>query len=149
MTAKDGKSGEDLVIAGIEVGGCLVMTPDQLWESRYGKQETANAARVGGQTLDSLPNVLKTLTHTDIQRPQLCVDVHQCRPDPFDPSRSDIYLCLITLLSILADPDPFRLSRSDMFLCLVTLLCILADLIHLTPHGLTFTETLLLYNQLS
>ena len=115
MTTKDGKSGEDLVIAGIEVGGCLVMTPDQMWESRYGKQETTNVARVGGQTLDSLPNVLKTLTHTDIQRPQLCVDVHQCRPDPFDPSRSDIYLCLITLLSIVADPDPFDPSRSDVF----------------------------------
>lgn len=81
-------SAEDLVIAGIEVGGCLVMTPDQVWESRHGQQEIASVARVGGQTLDSLPDALKTLTHTNTSRPQLCTDVHQCRPDPFDPSRS-------------------------------------------------------------
>ena len=87
-SAKTNKSAEDLVIAGIEVGGCLVMTPDQMWESRYGKSETANVARVGGQTLDSLPDALKMLTHTNVDRPQLCVDVHQCRPDSFDPSRS-------------------------------------------------------------
>lgn len=86
MNATD-KNAEDLVIAGIEVGGCLVLNNDQTWESRFGKLEAASVARIGGQTLDSLPDALKLLTHTDTPRPQLCIDVHQVRPDPFNPSR--------------------------------------------------------------
>lgn len=54
---------EDIVIAGIEVGGCLVSASDGLWEPRHG---------------DIIP---------DTQRPQLCIDVHQVRPDPFNPRR--------------------------------------------------------------
>ncbi len=55
---------EDVVFAGIEVGGCLVSASDGLWETRHGS---------------IIPN-------TD--RPQLCIDVHQVRPDPFNPNRS-------------------------------------------------------------
>lgn len=51
-------------MAGIEVGGCLVSSSDGLWETRHG------------------PIVSNT------QRPELCVDVHQVRPDPFDANRS-------------------------------------------------------------
>lgn len=54
---------EDVVMAGIEVGGCLVSASDGLWETRHG------------------PIVSNT------QRTQLCVDVHQVRPDPFDGNR--------------------------------------------------------------
>ncbi len=54
---------EDVVIAGIEVGGCLVTSSDGLWETRHG-----------------------SIVH-GTQRPQLCTDVHQVRPDPFDPNR--------------------------------------------------------------
>ena len=50
-------------MAGIEVGGCLVSSSDGLWETRHG------------------PIVSNT------QRSQLCVDVHQVRPDPFDANR--------------------------------------------------------------
>ncbi|KAL3153493.1 hypothetical protein ABBQ38_011824 [Trebouxia sp. C0009 RCD-2024] len=49
---------EDVVMAGIEVGGCLVSSSDGMWETRHGS----------GQS-------------------QLCVDVHQLRPDPFDANR--------------------------------------------------------------
>ncbi len=55
---------EDVVLAGVEVGGCLVSASDGLWETRHGS---------------IVPNT---------NRPQLCIDVHQVRPDPFNPSRS-------------------------------------------------------------
>lgn len=58
-------------MAGIEVGGCLVSSSDGLWETRHG------------------PIVSNT------QRTQLCVDVHQVRPDPFDANR---YVSPSTLL---------------------------------------------------
>ena len=54
---------EDVVIAGIEVGGCLVSTADSQWETRYGKM---------------VPGTKRT---------ELCIDVHQIRPDPFNPNR--------------------------------------------------------------
>lgn len=54
---------EDVVLAGIEVGGCLVSASDGLWETRHGSI-VANTSR-----------------------PQLCIDVHQVRPDPFNPNR--------------------------------------------------------------
>lgn len=54
---------EDVVLAGIEVGGCLVSASDGLWETRHGS------------------------IIAETNRPQLCIDVHQVRPDPFDPNR--------------------------------------------------------------
>lgn len=63
----DGEStAEDVVLAGIEVGGCLVSASDGLWETRHGSI-IANTSR-----------------------PQLCIDVHQVRPDPFNFNRSEI-----------------------------------------------------------
>ena len=59
---------EDIVLVGIEVGGCLVSASDGVWETRHG-------------------SIVK-----DTKRSQLCVDVHQVRPDPFDPKRCALLL---------------------------------------------------------
>ncbi len=57
---------EDVVLAGVEVGGCLVSASDGLWETRHGS----------------------IIANTN--RPQLCIDVHQVRPDPFNPNRLEM-----------------------------------------------------------
>lgn len=54
---------EDIVMAGIEVGGCLVSAADGLGETRHGP------------------------TVPDTKHTQLCIDVHQVRPDPFNSKR--------------------------------------------------------------
>lgn len=46
------------MMAGVEVGGCLVSASDGMWENRHGTEQS-----------------------------QLCVDVHQLRPDPFEANR--------------------------------------------------------------
>jgi len=56
---------EEVVLAGVEVGGCLVSVSNGLWETRHGS----------------------IIANTN--RPQLCIDVHQVRPDPFNPNRSE------------------------------------------------------------
>jgi len=66
-TANGEATAEHVVLAGIEVGGCLVSASDGLWETRHGS----------------------IVANTD--RPQLCIDVHQVRPDPFDPNRSEMH----------------------------------------------------------
>lgn len=97
------------------------MTQDQGWETRHGQQETANVSRVGGQTLDSLPDMLKTLTHTDTDRPQLCIDVHQCRPDPFNPSRCVFFLSLKHLQTTATDSSICNACYVDVLTSLLAI----------------------------
>lgn len=81
---------EDVVMAGIEVGSCLVSSSDAVWETRHG------------------PIVSKT------QRPQLCVDVHQVRPDPFDPNRyaySSTFMCIVSNLLGMGSTCPLYSSK--------------------------------------